>query len=223
MNRTGLIPAGAFGDVYTIPSCFNQSTVKHVHLNRNQLSGLMAHTALVTLDLSDNHLTGTIPSWIGSLHVLSILPLKFNNFEGEIPIQLCQLKQLSILDLSENNFSGSIPFSFCEIPFETTHEKSSLEIIAMAGMAMVALWSFVDGSKSIGDHYQMDAVNGFGTILAYYMLTRLSFLSFTFTISKLEQPWKKRERQRRTERGGALCSKARQKQTNERKWKEKWD
>ncbi|CAL5431346.1 unnamed protein product [Camellia sinensis] len=148
----------------SIPSCFNQSTVKHVHLNRNQLSGLMAHTALVTLDLSDNHLTGTIPSWIGSLHVLSILPLKFNNFEGEIPIQLCQLKQLSILDLSENNFSGSIPLSFCEIPFETTHEKSSLEIIAMAGMAMVALWSFVDGSKSIGDHYQMDAVNGFGSI-----------------------------------------------------------
>ncbi|XP_028110614.1 putative receptor-like protein 16 [Camellia sinensis] len=148
----------------SIPSCFNQSTVKHVHLNRNQLSGLMAHTALVTLDLSDNHLTGTIPSWIGSLHVLSILPLKFNNFEGEIPSQLCQLKQLSILDLSENNFSGSIPLSFCEIPFETTHEKSSLEIIAMAGMAMVALWSFVDGSKSIGDHYQMDAVNGFGSI-----------------------------------------------------------
>ncbi|KAL7181839.1 hypothetical protein ACSBR1_040697 [Camellia fascicularis] len=109
----------------------------------------MAHafyksSSLVTLDLSDNHLTGTIPSWIGSLH-------------------LCQLKQLSKLDLFENNFSGSIPLSFREIPFETTYEKSSLEIIAMAGMAMVALWSF-DGSKSIGDHYQMDAANGFGSI-----------------------------------------------------------
>ncbi|THF98420.1 hypothetical protein TEA_015619 [Camellia sinensis var. sinensis] len=144
----------------SVPSCFNQSTIKHVHLNRNQLSGPMTHafynsSFLVTLDLSDNHLNGTIPSWIGSLHVLSIFLLKFNNFEGEIPVQLCQLKQLSILDLSENNFSGPIPLCFREIPFETTHEKSSLEI-GLPRYFTFALWSFVEGSKSLGDHYPMD-------------------------------------------------------------------
>ncbi|CAL5345307.1 unnamed protein product [Camellia sinensis] len=144
----------------TIPSCFNQSTVKHVHLNQNQLSGPMTHafynsSSLVTLDLSDNHLNGTIPSWIGSLHVLSILLLKFNNFEGEIPVQLCQLKQLSILDLSENNFSGLIPLCFREIPFETTHEKSSLET-RLRLYATFSLWRFVEGSKSAESHYLMD-------------------------------------------------------------------
>ncbi|XP_028058153.1 receptor-like protein 13 [Camellia sinensis] len=115
-------------------------------------------------DLSDNHLNGTIPSWIGSLHVLSILLLKFNNFEGEIPVQLCQLKQLSILDLSENNFSGSIPPCFHEIPFETTHEKSSLETgYQMGGISTFSLWSFVEGLKSLGEHYMMDV--GYGTII----------------------------------------------------------
>ncbi|CAL5401092.1 unnamed protein product [Camellia sinensis] len=153
----------------SIPSCFNQLRVKHVHLNRNQLSGPMTRafynsSYLVTLDLSDNHLNGTIPRWIGSLHVLSILLLKFNIFEGEIPIQLCQLKQLSILDLSENNFFGSIPPCFREIPFETTHEKSSLETgYQMGGISTFSLWSFVEGSKSLGEHYMMDV--GYGTII----------------------------------------------------------
>ncbi|CAL5345298.1 unnamed protein product [Camellia sinensis] len=145
----------------SIPSCFNQLTVKHVHLNRNQLSGPMTHafynsSSLVTLDLSDNHLNGTIPSWIGSLHVLSIFLLKFNNFEGEIPVQLCQLKQLSILDLSENNFSGPIPLCFREIPFETTHEKSSLETRLQEYVLTFALWNFVEGSKSLKGHYSED-------------------------------------------------------------------
>ncbi|THG23888.1 hypothetical protein TEA_004075 [Camellia sinensis var. sinensis] len=145
----------------SIPSCFNQLKIKHVHLNQNQLSGPMTRafynsSSLVTLDLSDNHLTGTIPSWIGSLHVLSILLLKSNSLEGEIPVQLCQLKQLSILDLSENNFSGPIPPCFHEIPFETTHEKSSLQTSTGFIFSTFALWSFVDRSKSLGNHYLVD-------------------------------------------------------------------
>ncbi|KAL7250112.1 hypothetical protein ACSBR1_012168 [Camellia fascicularis] len=152
----------------SIPSCINQLSVKHVHLNRNQLSGSITHpfynsSSLVTLDLSDNHLNGTISSWIGNLHMLSILLLKFNNFEGEIPVQLCQLKLLSILDLSENNFSGPIPLCFREIPFETTHEKSSLGTSGspgMPGIPIFSMWSYVEGSKSLGEHYSMDIAYG---------------------------------------------------------------
>ncbi|KAL7239567.1 hypothetical protein ACSBR2_005461 [Camellia fascicularis] len=154
----------------SIPSCFNQSRIKHVHLSRNQLSGPMTPTFynssyLVTLDLSDNHLNGIIPNWIGSLHVLSILLLKFNNFEGEIPVQLCQLKQLSILDLSENKFFGHVPRCLHEIPFETTHEKSSLEIGSLlTSMATISFWSFVEGSKSLRYHL-VEVVNGDGSII----------------------------------------------------------
>ncbi|KAF5949373.1 hypothetical protein HYC85_011366 [Camellia sinensis] len=156
----------------SIPSCINQLSVKHVHLNRNQLSGSMTHpfynsSSLVTLDLSDNHLNGTISSWIGNLHMLSILLLKFNNFEGEIPVQLCQLKLLSILDLSENNFSGPIPLCFLEIPFETTHEKSSLGTSGspgMPGIPIFSMWSYVEGSKSLGEHYSMDIAYAYASI-----------------------------------------------------------
>ncbi|CAL5391089.1 unnamed protein product [Camellia sinensis] len=156
----------------SIPSCINQLSVKHVHLNRNQLSGSMTHpfynsSSLVTLDLSDNHLNGTISSWIGNLHMLSILLLKFNNFEGEIPVQLCQLKLLSILDLSENNFSGPIPLCFREIPFETTHEKSSIGTSGspgMPGIPIFSMWSYVEGSKSLGEHYSMDIAYAYASI-----------------------------------------------------------
>ncbi|KAI8024149.1 Receptor-like protein 13 [Camellia lanceoleosa] len=109
----------------SIPSCFNQLKVKHVHLNRNRLSGLIT---------------------------------------CEILVQLCQLKQLSILDLSENNFFGSIPPCFREIPFKTTYEKSSLETgYQMGGISTFSLWSFVEGLKSLGEHYMMDV--GYGTII----------------------------------------------------------
>ncbi|KAL7225542.1 hypothetical protein ACSBR1_020833 [Camellia fascicularis] len=149
----------------SIPFCFNQSIVKHVHLNQNQLSGPMMHAIynssyLVTLDLSNNHLTGTIPSWIGSFHVLSILLLKFNNFEGKIPVQLCQLKQLSILDLSQNNFSGPIPHCFRDILFEGTHEKSSLETRSSTGFSFYLLKNFMKGSKLREDQYGADDAYG---------------------------------------------------------------
>ncbi|KAL7257995.1 hypothetical protein ACSBR1_004173 [Camellia fascicularis] len=152
----------------SIPPCFNQLTVKNVHLNRNQLSGPMTcvfynSSSLVTLDLSNNHLNGTIHSWIGNLLVLSILLLKFNNFEGEIPVQLCQLKQLSLLDLSENNFFGPIPLCFCEIPFEITHEKSSLETIyrmLFSTSEWELLSSLIEWSKSLGDHSTVDVAYG---------------------------------------------------------------
>ncbi|KAI7992309.1 Receptor-like protein 13 [Camellia lanceoleosa] len=161
-------------------SCFNQSIVKHVHLNRNQLSGPMTHaiynsSSLVTLDLSDNHLTGTIPSWIGSLHGLSILLLKFNNFDGEIPVQLCQLKQLSILDLSQNNFFGPIPPCFGDIPFEATHEKSSLETFYVTGLNPYLLEKFMKGSKSLGEQYFADDLSGSQTVLSLDVRQEVEF------------------------------------------------
>ncbi|XP_057501087.1 cuscuta receptor 1-like isoform X2 [Actinidia eriantha] len=113
-----------------VPSCFNSSTITHVHLNQNNFSGPMRNifshcSSLVTMDLGENKFTGIIPSWIGNLFGLSILILKFNHFEGEIPNQICQLKELSILDLSENNFSGLIPPCFSDIPFKPSNLKSS--------------------------------------------------------------------------------------------------
>ncbi|KAF5956849.1 hypothetical protein HYC85_004074 [Camellia sinensis] len=111
-----------------------------------QLSYANFILSLVTLDVSDNNLSGIIPSWIGTLSELSILLLKLNNFESEIPIQLCQLKQLSMLDLSKNKFSGLIPHCFIDIPFETTHTKSSVKASNASVYTVYTMWSFVKGN-----------------------------------------------------------------------------
>ncbi|PSS36152.1 Protein BRASSINOSTEROID INSENSITIVE 1 like [Actinidia chinensis var. chinensis] len=112
-----------------VPSCFNSSSIKHVHLNQNNLRGPWTHafdncSSLVTIDLSDNNLSGTIPGWIGRLSSLNILILKFNQFEGKIPGEICKLKSLSLLDLSQNKFSGLIPPCFSDIPFNPTDQYS---------------------------------------------------------------------------------------------------
>ena len=113
----------------SIPSCFNSSSIKHVHLNKNRLSGPITSafqnsSSLVTLNLRDNHLTGNIPDWIGSLSSLSILLLKANHLEGRIPVQLCLLHNLSMLDLSYNELSGPIPHCLSNISFMATNQIS---------------------------------------------------------------------------------------------------
>ncbi|XP_039134022.1 receptor-like protein EIX2 [Dioscorea cayenensis subsp. rotundata] len=68
---------------------------------------------LVTLDISKNKLSGSIPIWIGeNLSSLIVLCLRSNLFHGIIPAQLAKLSSLQILDLAQNNLSGCIPHSF---------------------------------------------------------------------------------------------------------------
>ncbi|XP_041007972.1 receptor-like protein 15 isoform X4 [Juglans microcarpa x Juglans regia] len=114
-----------------IPLCFNSMKIKHVHLGKNRLSGLITSafknsSALVTLDLRDNCLTGNIPDWIGNLSSLSILLLKANHLQGRIPIQICLLGNLTMLDLSNNSLTGPIPHCLSKISFGETNQKSNL-------------------------------------------------------------------------------------------------
>ncbi|XP_042961221.1 receptor-like protein 15 isoform X2 [Carya illinoinensis] len=113
----------------SIPSCFNWSEIRHVHLNKNGLTGPITNafkgcSNLVTLNLRDNYLIGNIPDWIRNLSSLSILLLKSNYLQGKIPIQICFLEKLSLLDLSNNSFSGQIPHCLSNITFESSYKKS---------------------------------------------------------------------------------------------------
>jgi LRR receptor-like serine/threonine-protein kinase FLS2 len=64
---------------------------------------------LTLLDLSNNNLTGNIPSTIGGLQRFQRLYLDDNKIEGFIPKDICQLKNLGELSLSNNKISGPIP------------------------------------------------------------------------------------------------------------------
>ncbi|SVC98725.1 uncharacterized protein METZ01_LOCUS351579, partial [marine metagenome] len=62
-----------------------------------------------SLDLSNNGLTGEIPTGIGNLINLTYLNLSHNELSGEIPTEIGNLTNLAELALSRNQLSGEIP------------------------------------------------------------------------------------------------------------------
>ena len=65
---------------------------------------------LTRLNLSDAGLSGSIPSVLGRLSMLTYLNLRSNaDLSGEIPAELGHLSNLRVLNLHSNSHSGSIP------------------------------------------------------------------------------------------------------------------
>uniref|UniRef100_A0A5B6ZVI5 Putative LRR receptor-like serine/threonine-protein kinase GSO2 n=1 Tax=Davidia involucrata TaxID=16924 RepID=A0A5B6ZVI5_DAVIN len=68
------------------------------------------------LDLSEDHLTGQIPDWIGQMKHLEYLSLDINSLYGPIPAPLGNLSSLSGLYLSLNQLNGTLPESLGLLP-----------------------------------------------------------------------------------------------------------
>uniref|UniRef100_A0A2N9G820 Uncharacterized protein n=1 Tax=Fagus sylvatica TaxID=28930 RepID=A0A2N9G820_FAGSY len=75
----------------------------------SNISDLMPE--LNTLDLSENHLNGTIPLSIMKLNNLEGLFLRSNQLSGELPHHWNESQTLQVVDISYNNLSGKIPSS----------------------------------------------------------------------------------------------------------------
>uniref|UniRef100_A0A0D9XPE7 non-specific serine/threonine protein kinase n=1 Tax=Leersia perrieri TaxID=77586 RepID=A0A0D9XPE7_9ORYZ len=85
-----------------------------IDLSDNSLSGeipidITSLDALINLNLSSNHLRGKIPNKIGAMKSLESLDLSKNKLSGEIPSSLSNLTSLSYMNLSYNNLTGRIP------------------------------------------------------------------------------------------------------------------
>ncbi|BFG25926.1 hypothetical protein CerSpe_122000 [Prunus speciosa] len=76
---------------------------------------------LVLLNLSNNSLTGHIPSSLGDLAALESLDLSQNQLSGRIPSNLAQLTFLAYFNVSHNHLSGPIPLGK---QFDTFQEDS---------------------------------------------------------------------------------------------------
>ncbi|CAL8122906.1 unnamed protein product [Prunus armeniaca] len=88
--------------------------VKSIDLSNNKLTGEIPSeitdlVGLISLNLSRNQLTGQIPPRIGMLQELDSLDLSRNQINGRIPNSLSQIPRISYLDLSKNDLSGKIP------------------------------------------------------------------------------------------------------------------
>ncbi|KAK9189507.1 hypothetical protein WN943_018105 [Citrus x changshan-huyou] len=75
-------------------------------------SSLCQCKSLIGINFSKNNLSGTIPPQLFGLSSLSIsLDLSRNHFTGSLPIEVGNLKNLGVLDISGNLLSGEIPIS----------------------------------------------------------------------------------------------------------------
>ncbi|CAD5182399.1 unnamed protein product [Musa acuminata subsp. malaccensis] len=94
----------------------DQSPTELVQLNLsdNSLTGPLPSSirnlsSVQTLLISGNRLTGPVPGSIGSLRHVVKLDLSRNGLSGSIPPEVGACRQLTYLDLSQNNLSGPIP------------------------------------------------------------------------------------------------------------------
>nr|XP_048337072.1 receptor-like protein 33 [Ziziphus jujuba var. spinosa] len=72
------------------------------------------------LNLSNNILSGSIPSTSGNITVVESLVLSQNSLHGEIPPQLKQLTFLAFFNVSHNHLTGPIPQGNQFATFETS-------------------------------------------------------------------------------------------------------
>ncbi|KAK9061026.1 hypothetical protein SSX86_018206 [Deinandra increscens subsp. villosa] len=99
-------------------------------LSQNHLSGSLPSEVgelkmLNEMDLSENNLSGNIPSSLGGCTSLSFLSLSGNLFQGEIPSSLRSLRGIVTLDVSKNNLSGQIPRFLQQLSLEYLNLSSN--------------------------------------------------------------------------------------------------
>ncbi|QCD82677.1 LRR receptor-like serine/threonine-protein kinase FLS2 [Vigna unguiculata] len=92
----------------------NMSSLSNVYLAGCGIQGQIpdffqtTNSPIQELDLSVNILSGSIPSWIGSLSQLYLLNLSGNSLYSDIPDSFRNLQDLGVLDLHSNRLTGSI-------------------------------------------------------------------------------------------------------------------
>ena len=97
-------------------TCHRSGSVSDLDLQSCDLRGTLHNlnfsslSNLLSLNLYNNSLYGTIPINIGNLSkLITVLDFRFNHFIGVISDQLGFLTSLSFLALSSNNFKGPFP------------------------------------------------------------------------------------------------------------------
>lgn len=102
-----------------------------IDLGDNMLSGEIppsiagTYKSLKSLNLSNNSISGPIPTSLGDLDTLELLDLSGNKLQGHIPDTIHRLKNIRFLSLSGNNLSGAIPSSIDQLVSLKTLKLSS--------------------------------------------------------------------------------------------------
>ncbi|CAH8359388.1 unnamed protein product [Eruca vesicaria subsp. sativa] len=106
-------------DGQVFPESTNLTSLMMLLVDNNMFTGnfgngILNSSRLNLLDMSNNFLTGTIPSWMGRFD-WNVLSMSKNLLEGTIPSNLFHSPTLELVDLSRNNLSGTITSRFSNI------------------------------------------------------------------------------------------------------------
>ncbi|XP_057426906.1 receptor-like protein EIX2 [Lotus japonicus] len=86
---------------------FSGNKFREESIAKYQLSGCNKYD-LEVLHLSNNEISGRLPTWLGQLVNLEYLDLSSNFFSGPIPLSLGKLSKLRYLDMSKNKLDGGV-------------------------------------------------------------------------------------------------------------------
>ncbi|KAJ8452731.1 hypothetical protein Cgig2_005067 [Carnegiea gigantea] len=86
-------------------------------------------SALQTLSLRKNRISGPFPSDFTKLGNLTSLYLQYNKLHGALPLDLSVWQNLVVLNLSNNEFNGTIPPSISNVTHLTTLDLSSNSLL----------------------------------------------------------------------------------------------
>ncbi|KAJ6297480.1 hypothetical protein OIU78_023099 [Salix suchowensis] len=99
------------------------ASIRSIDLSNNHIGGSIPSNlpaTMLTFFLAANNFTGSIPDSLSSLTLLNDMSLNDNFLSGEIPDVFQSLPGLINLDLSNNNLSGQLPSSFVDLASLTT-------------------------------------------------------------------------------------------------------
>ncbi|XP_071712553.1 probable LRR receptor-like serine/threonine-protein kinase At1g74360 [Rutidosis leptorrhynchoides] len=150
-----------------------------LHLGGNGFSGSLPEEigamALVVLNVSQNKLSGRVPTQIGNLKCLRILDLSYNNFSGTFPTNLNNLTDMSNFNVSYNPYiSGYIP---------ETGQLATFEIWSFLGDPLLHLPSFIQNSTNSSSSTSDDSPQQkLGPLFVFVFLLLAFFLCGIMTI-----------------------------------------
>ncbi|KAL3750550.1 hypothetical protein ACJRO7_011537 [Eucalyptus globulus] len=102
---------------------------------------------VITLDVMDNQLIGSILASIGNLSFLQYLYLHGNGFRGRIPPEVGRLYRLKYLNLSYNDIEGELPINLTScselLGIDLTGNKLTGKILAEQKSTLIKLISFL--------------------------------------------------------------------------------
>eukprot|EP00563_Minutocellus_polymorphus_P010689 CAMPEP_0181062420 /NCGR_PEP_ID=MMETSP1070-20121207/23071_1 /TAXON_ID=265543 /ORGANISM="Minutocellus polymorphus, Strain NH13" /LENGTH=637 /DNA_ID=CAMNT_0023142493 /DNA_START=93 /DNA_END=2003 /DNA_ORIENTATION=- len=143
----------------TIPSSFAPSgSMRNIVLRDNRLKGPLPDplpTELAVLDVSKNHITGTIPWSYEQLHSIAFFDVSHNELVGSLPYHIGDLQNLQGFFVNNNRLMGTIPYSFSRDDSNLVQlflEYNDLSGTIPAGLADIPPLKdlFVDGNKFTG-------------------------------------------------------------------------